>query len=305
MEITRETIIIPDEKQINIPIYNKKLNENEAHGLGIKDFSDKYNLGLTCQKLGLQENDYHDIKWFTETSKLGHLVIQKDENIIIYLPPVITEQQYRYLLEKKLEFYKYKNNVYAISIYYEDEKFYENGINNLMMEYEENKIEVLYQEIDKKYIPNKDSFILIVPDEEKLVIDNGIYFQEFDTNIGHAKMFQLFCMLHMIPIKLPEITGNPWAKELANNGFLVVKREKDEIYVFIPRNLSINQDRWLSENKEYLSTFQHLEAGIYLEDGSYKEKFPNENHPRYKTVLELVNEIYEEVDKKRKNMKRR
>lgn len=298
MEITRKIIIIPNETIINIPTYNRNLNEDETYGLGLKEFSDKYNLGL-------KENDYHDINCFTEMAKQGYLIIRQDENIFVYLPPIITEQQYRYLLERKNDFYKYKNNIYAHSIYYEDGNFYENGLNNLMMEHKEIKVEMLYNEIDKKYIPNKDSFILIIPDEEQLQIENGIYFKEFDTNIGHANMLQVFCMLHFLPIKVPDITGNPWAKELARNGHFVAKREKDELYLSIPRSLSNNQRKWLLENKGFISSFGQLEAGIYLEDGKYREIFKDEEHPIRKTVLELTEEIYDEINNKKTKMKRR
>lgn len=220
----------------------------------------------------------------------NNIVIGINELITVYLPSVINEEQYRYLLERKIEFYNLKKDINLISKSPTE-------IKNLKFNY--TQIEELYNEISKNYIPNKDSFILIVPNEKDLVIENGIYFEEFDTNIGHAKMFQVFCMAHMIPIKCPDITGNPWAKELAKNGFLVAKKEKDEIYLFIPKELSINQNNWLDNNKNFLTNFNLLEAGIYMDNGSFKEIFKYYEYPKQKTVTELVTDIYEEIENKK------
>ena len=254
MKTIREVIIIPDEKQIDIPIYKKELEIYESHGSGVYDFGYEYGLNDYYEKLGLTEDECYDLNWFIRTAELGHLVIQKDEDIIIYLPPTITEQQYRYLLERKNEFSKYDQNIYAYSLCYNDGIFFESGINTLMKQPITNKVELLYQEVRKKYIPNTDSFILVVPNENDLVIENGIYFKEFDTNIGHANMLQVFCMLNLIPFKSLGITGEDWARPLAKNGFLVVTREKENIYLFIPipSTLSLNQKNWLNNNKKML-----------------------------------------------------
>ena len=147
---TREIIIVPDENKINLKIYQKVLKNHESHGLEIKRFSDQYNLGLTCQSLNLPENDYHDIHWYFELTKMGHLVIQKDQYMILYLPPTITLQQYQYLLSYKDEITNYKKDVHVFSIYYEQGIFYENNIDELLMEYDQFPIEILYNEINKK-----------------------------------------------------------------------------------------------------------------------------------------------------------
>jgi len=304
MQIIRETIVIPDEKQINTPIFKKELEVYEPHGLGIVEFSSEYNLNQYYEKFGLTDDNYYDLNWFIRTVQLGHLVIQKDEDIIVYLPPVITEQQYSYLLERKNEFSKYGKNLYAYSLCYDDGIFFESGINTLMKQTETNKIELLYQEVRKKYIPNTDSFVLVIPNESDFIIENGIYFQEFDTNIGHANMLQVFCMLNLISITSLGITGEDWGRPLAKNGFFVVTREKERIYLFIPKTLSFNQKNWLMNNKKMLYNFEELEALIYQEDGSYREIFKAEQHPIYKTVTELIDEIYEEINYKQKIMKR-
>lgn len=301
METVRELIIIPDSKQVNIPIFKRKLHEEEGHAIGIKEFSDQHNLGITHEELEIEKDNYHDMKWYIEMTKLGHLVIQKDENINIYLPPIITEEQYRYLAERKNEFYKYKGSIHAYSIYKENDMFYEN---ELMIKNEKTKLEILYQEIDKKYIPNTDSFILVIPNEEELLIENGIYFQEFDTNIGHAKMLQVFCMRYLLPIKSISIVGNDWGLKMSKQGILVATREKERIYFFIPENLSDNQKKWLINNKESLYSYEELEAVIWLDEYNYRIIYKDEDHPYRKEIPELIDEIYKEINKKQKKLER-
>lgn len=250
------------------------------------------------KKISELNNDEYN-NYCIELAKSNNLSVVSTNDTTIYLPSIITEEQYRYLLERKIALYRDKKTINVVSI------LPNNEIKNIVFQYDDNQLEKVYQEISKNYIPNNDSFILIVPNENKLVIENGIYFKEFDTNIGNAKMFQLFCMLYMIPIKVPEITGNPWAKELANNSFLVVKREKDEIYTFIPKDLSVNQYNWLINNKEFLSSFDQLEAAIYLNNGGYKEVFKDEEYGKRKIVLELIDEIYQEVELKKESIKKK
>ena len=62
---------------------------------------------------------------------------------------------------------------------------------------------------------------------------------------------------------------------------LVVIKEDDGIYLFLPNKLSNNQFSWLLDKKDYLMNFSKIEADIingnkhqfiYLEDNSSKEK---------------------------------
>ncbi len=60
---TREMIIIPDETQINLPIYRKELLlKEERHGHVVKDFSDIYHLGLTFETVQVGEENYNGLK---------------------------------------------------------------------------------------------------------------------------------------------------------------------------------------------------------------------------------------------------
>jgi len=299
MEIVRETIIIPDEKEINIEIYSKKLTTKEAHGLGIKEFSDKYNLGLTHKKLGLKESDYHDISWYIETAKLGHLVIQKDENIILYIPPILTKNQYRFLLDNKSNIEEYGFNIHAVSLFFEDGKFYRDNLDEVIHEYENKQIDILFKAIRKKYIPSNNSYVLIIPNEEELKIENEKYFQEFDSNLleGHGKIYQVFCLRNQIFVNVPNDGGYFWGKELLNKNIMSVIKEDNEIYIFIPNKLSNNQYNWFLNKNDYLSGFEQLEAGVY-QNGLYKEIYKyGENYE--KTQSELVNEIYQIVESKK------
>lgn len=292
MELKKELIIIPDEKQIKKLVYNRKLEQDEPYSLGIKEFSDKHNLGLT--------ESSNNNSSFIEIAKLGHLVIQKDETITLYIPLVLTKNQYRFLKENKKNIQEYGTNIHVVSLSYENGNFYQD---NLIHSDENNQIDILFQELRKKYIPNNDSYVLIIPDEQELPIKDGSYYQEFDSNIldGHGNIFQLFCMLNQIMINIPNDGGYFWGKELANRNIMSVQKEDNEIYIFIPRKLSKNQYQWFEGKEDYLMSFELLEAGVYKDDGSYQEIFQNEPTKTQKTKLDLINEIYEHVNAKKPN----
>lgn len=121
---TREMIIVPNETIVPLPEYRKELTTKEdRHGKPVKEFSDKYQLGLTFQNVGVEEGNYNGYMWSIAIAKLGHVAIQKDEDIIFYLPDTMTVNQYHYLKSHKKEFSIYKNNMSIVSIYMEDDKF--------------------------------------------------------------------------------------------------------------------------------------------------------------------------------------
>lgn len=290
MELNKELIIIPDEKQIKKLVYNKNLEHDESYSLGIKEFSDKFDLGLA--------ESSNNNSGFIELAKLGHLVIQKDETITLYIPPILTKNQYRFFIENKRNIMDYGTNIHTISLLGE-----KNSLTNSIAVYENSQIDVLYQELRNKYIPNNDSYVLIIPDEKELQIKNGLYQEEFDSNLldGHGRIYQIFCMLNQIMLDIPHDGGYFWGKELADRNIMSVIKEDNEIYIFIPRKLSNNQYQWFQGKADYLMSFELLEAGVYKDDGEYKEVFQNNPTDIQKTNLDLVNEIYEYVNARKPN----
>lgn len=229
MDNIRQTVIVSDENKINSGIYRRKLTNSEAHGLGVYEFSNKHNLGLSCNSLGLTDGDFHDIHWFIELAKMGHLVIQKDEDIIIYLPPTITRNQYRYLLENRSGFQNYNRRIHVLSLIYEDGTFYQDSIGEIVDEYENTPFDLLYEKIKEKYIPSNNSYALIIPNENSLKIENGLYLKEFDSNIleGHGKIYKEFCELYHINVSLTTVSGYFWGQSLSNMGMMSIIKEVD------------------------------------------------------------------------------
>lgn len=291
MELKKELIIIPDEKQIKNLVYSRKLEKDESYSPGIKEFSDKYDLKL-------KESNYNNNSGFIEIAKLGHLVIQKDETITLYIPPILTKNQYRFFVENKRNIMEHGTNIHVISLSGENK-----NLTNSITVYENNEIDTLYQELREKYIPNNDSYVLIIPDEKELQIKNGLYQEEFDSNLldGHGRIYQIFCMLNQIMLDIPHDGGYFFGKELADRNIMSVIKEDNEIYIFIPRKLSNNQYQWFQGKEDYLMSFELLEAGVYKDDGEYKEVFQNNPTDIQKTNLDLVNEIYEYVNARKPN----
>lgn len=120
---TREMIIIPNETIVPLLEYRKELTQDERHGKPVKEFSDKYQLELTFQNIGVEEGNYNGYMWSIAITKLGHVAIQKDDNVILYLPDAITKNQYDYLKNHKKEFSIYKNNMSIVNISIENNKF--------------------------------------------------------------------------------------------------------------------------------------------------------------------------------------
>lgn len=87
----KETIIIPNETILNVPIYNKPVET--FHAKNIKDFSDKYKLGLNFENVGLPDNEFYGIYWQTALIKLGQAIVTIEETTIAWLPEIISDEQ--------------------------------------------------------------------------------------------------------------------------------------------------------------------------------------------------------------------
>lgn len=86
-------IIIPNEEELAVPIFDKEVDENIRHGQRIKEFSDDHHLGLNFQNIGLEEGNYNGFTWCFAMCSLGHMCVQIDEDTVIYIPDYISDNQ--------------------------------------------------------------------------------------------------------------------------------------------------------------------------------------------------------------------
>lgn len=96
--------IIPDEKQIIQPLFEKKIGEGISHTSKMKEFVDTYHIDLN-----FRDNDYHETLCMIAGS--GHLVIKSDDDVsqlIFYIPELVTDRQIEFLIENQMEFSKYQ-----------------------------------------------------------------------------------------------------------------------------------------------------------------------------------------------------
>lgn len=152
-------------------------------------------------------------------AKLGNLIIEIDTKITFYLPQIITHKQYQYIMENKNSFFG--NVVDIISICVKNNEYYTVNIQNI------NNFDFFMTECQKKYISYDNSYVMIIPNEKNIKIDNGYFIKTFDSNIlaGHGEIFKLFCIRNFISISIPDSGGYYWGKKLASEGFLSMQKE--------------------------------------------------------------------------------
>lgn len=115
----RRLIIIPDEDVLDVPIY--ECNCIDSHGIDLKKFSDKHQLGLTFDSVDDRGCNFYSFKWAPAIASLNHVVILIDNFTIIYLPNTLSKKQFTYLDN-------FKNNLptdveYFGFFYQEESKF--------------------------------------------------------------------------------------------------------------------------------------------------------------------------------------
>lgn len=124
----KETIIIPNENILNVPIFNKPVEVH--HAKNIKDFSDLYQLGLTFENVGLKENEFYGTFWQVALNKLGHAVITIEDTTICYLPETISDGQLKWFLGNREYFVKIRNKFdYQFVDIPSDEEYYQLSAN--------------------------------------------------------------------------------------------------------------------------------------------------------------------------------
>ena len=115
----RKTVIIPNENIINQNPFERVLIGKERHGIGAKEFSDLYSLGLTFQNIGLEENDYNGYVWLQALSMLGHLSLQIDDFdkiAVLHIPEIITPNQLNWINTEFPKVIQGIDNINACSI---------------------------------------------------------------------------------------------------------------------------------------------------------------------------------------------
>lgn len=109
-------IIIPNEEELPVPIFDEEVDENIRHGKRVKEFSDNNHLGLNFQNLGLEEGNYNGYIWCVAMCSLGHMCVQIDEDTVIYIPHYISDNQVLWYERCFINTITNKKNVHAISI---------------------------------------------------------------------------------------------------------------------------------------------------------------------------------------------
>ena len=98
-----ELWIIPDEKQILNEEFHKEVYKGASHTDDVIRFAKEYDLPVQ-----ILTNDYHDGP--CKIAQLGHLVVKTVEDMslfILYLPDVLTERQYIWLLDHRYLFMQF------------------------------------------------------------------------------------------------------------------------------------------------------------------------------------------------------
>lgn len=102
--MNRESIIIPNNDLLNVPVVYRKINEDERHTLAIKEFSQ-------ANGLGLDFDGYYGYRWQQALASLGHAFITIEDTVVVFLPEVMSLNQIFWFNENKNFFVKVRNNM--------------------------------------------------------------------------------------------------------------------------------------------------------------------------------------------------
>ena len=90
----RALIIISNENILDAKPFIRDVKDNENYVTKIKDFNNKYKLGITCEELGVEEDDVAGLEWHRKIASLGHIVIATGFLNIAFLLSKISYKQY-------------------------------------------------------------------------------------------------------------------------------------------------------------------------------------------------------------------
>ncbi len=109
--MNRAIAIIPNEEILNVPLFYRDVQDTEFHAMKVQEFSDKYHLGITFENLGLEAEYYGGIVWQKRLVSLGHAIVCHGDPVVVYLPNVLSENQYQWFLDYKNFFLKHRKNL--------------------------------------------------------------------------------------------------------------------------------------------------------------------------------------------------
>lgn len=143
MKIEKSVAIMPNvEGKENKPFYRTGLTN---HGVGLKEFSDEYELGITDAFFGDEEGELFGPHWADELAKRNQFVILIDFMIIVYIPASINEEQYKWIYSWKEYLKANESDVRAI-VYSENNSEYISYASE-----ELSKINLIYQAVEKHH----------------------------------------------------------------------------------------------------------------------------------------------------------
>lgn len=118
----------------------------------------------------------------------------------------------------------------------------------------------------------EDNSILIIPNEDKKLIleENGIYERKFySKECDHATKFREFCDYYFPNIKLSNTAiGDDYARVLSQFGCLTYLQWDDMAIMYIPTELSTNQQNWLHDNYLTLFNYYYLDTSIWIRENN-------------------------------------
>lgn len=109
--MARDIVVVPNEELIDTGIWATNLLNDDRHGSGIHEFSKLNNLGLTPENVGDPDLSYNGYLWGVALAKIGHASLHIDNDLIIYVPSIITGEQYQFFKKHRSFIQRYGNRV--------------------------------------------------------------------------------------------------------------------------------------------------------------------------------------------------
>lgn len=109
--MARDIVIVPNEELIETGVWAINLVDNDRHGKGIHEYSNLNNLGLTFENVGDNDASYNGYLWGVALAKIGHVSLHIDNDLIIYVPSIITKGQYQFFKKHRKFIERYNNRV--------------------------------------------------------------------------------------------------------------------------------------------------------------------------------------------------
>lgn len=141
----RETIIIPKKGEESNLYYRKKMNFNAKHYMMINEY-------IKANDLQLERKDSVYLQGIALALREYSVIIIDSNEIIVYLPLILTKEQYAWFIKYREDIIKMNINI--VSIEYKNNDYEFKHINNHSNS--EKAINKLYSELDKKLIKEKE-----------------------------------------------------------------------------------------------------------------------------------------------------